>query len=434
MLTPMDSTPVAAVGAASPGDPADAPATASDPRAVRARAATAIMFATHAVLFASWTAQIPLVKARLGLTDGELGLALFGAPIGSVVAIVGTGWLLSRLGSRRMMQVCLLGGCAVAWTVGIAASSLQLFLALAVWGAFQGALDVSMNAQAVYVERRMGIPIMSSFHGIWSVGAFIGVGIGAVAVAAGVPLAAQLVVLGVLGLLVAEPPTRLLLPDPPAHREVDAGRGTASAWRNPVVLMLGLVVLASMLCEGAAADWSAVYLHDSLGAPAALAALGYAAFAAAMVVQRLSGDRVLARAAARSVLPVLAIVAAIGMTVTLVVGSPAIALVGFATLGIGVALVVPASFTVAGHLSGVPAGSAIAAVSAVGWVGFVAGPPLIGHIADAVTLPVALGLVPLLMAAIAVVVRTSRHFDHAPLAPSLELDEARLGAIPLEDL
>ena len=379
------------------------------PSARAARWATVVVFATQGLLFASWTAHIPLVKASLHMGDADLGMALFGAPIGSLAAMLATGWLLPRLGSRRMVQVCLVGYCATGWTVGLANSSLALFAALVLWGAFQGSLDVSMNAQAVFVERRLGKPVMSGFHATWSLGAFVGVAIGAFAVSAGVPLAAQLVVLGTLVALTAGLATRAMIPDPPHHDEGHA-QGRASAWLHPVVLALGALVLAGMLCEGAVADWSAVYLHESLGAAPGLAALGYAAFSAVMVVQRLAGDRLLARFAPRAILPILAAIATGVMVVALLVGNPLLALVGFATLGFGLALVIPAAFTAAGRLPGIHAGSAVAAVSAIGWIGFVAGPPLIGHIAEAVTLPVALGLLPLMTGVIAVTVRTTRLF------------------------
>jgi MFS family permease len=383
-----------------------------------ARYATLVVFATHAILVASWTAHIPLVKSSLGLSDASLGLALLGAPLGSIIAMLATSALLPRVGSKRMVQVCLVGYCATGWTVGLAGSGPELFLALALWGVFMASLDVSMNGQAVFVERALGRPIMSSFHGVWSVGAFIGVGIGALAVGAGVSLAAQLAVLGVVGLVVAGSATRRMLPDPPHDPATDPEPRAWTAWRNRSVLLLGAIVLAGMLSEGAVADWSAVYLHESLGTTVSYAALGYAAFALTMVVGRLTGDRLLARFAPRTLLPILAAIATVGMGAALLIGEPAMTLVGFATLGIGIALVIPAAFTAAGRVPGVHPGAAVAVVSSVGWLGFIAGPPLIGHLSEAVTLPVALALLPILTGVIAVSVRASRVF--VPAAASAE--------------
>jgi fucose permease len=378
------------------------------------RLVTTVVFAAQSLLFASWTAHIPLVKAQLGLSDGELGLVLFGAPIGSVLATLVASWLLPRMGSRRLVQVSLLGYCATGWLVGVAGAGPQLFLALLVWGAFQGTTDVSMNAQAVSVERLAGRPLMSGFHGAWSIGAFAGAALGALAVGLGAGLGMQLAALGVVIAVGVGLASRVLVADSPPEHGDGAAPSLAAVWLNPVVVVLGLIALASMLCEGVVVDWSAVYLHESLGAAPAVAALGYAVYSLAMVIARLAGDRVLARTAPRTTLPLLATLASVAMTVGLVIGTPVAALVGFATLGLGLALVVPATFSAAGRIPGVHPGSAVAAVSAIGWVGFVAGPPVIGHVADAFTLPVAFGLVPMLTAVIALAIRRSRSFSAIP--------------------
>ena len=152
------------------------------------RAATLAIFVSHGLLFASWTAHIPQIKDHLGLSDGALGFALLGAPLGSVTAMLIVAHLLPRLGSRRMVQITLLGYCLAGPLVGLAGSFVALFAALFAWGAFQGSLDVSMNTQAVTVELAAGRPLMSGFHASWSIGAFAGAGIGALGVAAGVSL------------------------------------------------------------------------------------------------------------------------------------------------------------------------------------------------------------------------------------------------------
>jgi MFS family permease len=168
------------------------------------------------------------------------------------------------------------------------------------------------------------------------------------------------------------------------------------------VILLGAIALASMLCEGASADWAAVYLRGSLYAGAAIAGLGYTAFSLAMVATRLFGNRLLGRFRAARLLPVLAAVATVGFTAGLLGGRVVTAIVGFGCLGAGLALVIPSVFSAAGRLPGLDPGAAIATVSAFGWAGFVCGPPVIGEIASATSLPVALGLIPALTAVIAV--------------------------------
>jgi fucose permease len=371
------------------------------------------VFFVHGLLFASWTAHIPHVKAQLGLSDGSLGLVLLATPVGSISAMIVTAWLQPRVGSRRMTAAGLIGYSVAGPFVGVATSRAGLFAALLCWGGFQGALDVSMNTQAVGQERAAGRPLMSGLHARWSLGALIGAGAGALGVWLGVSLTAQLLVLGALA--VALVPFARRLRD--EHAPIPAGHDRAHVrmrrWPK-AVLLLSAVAFASMLCEGAAADWSAVYLRNSLGAAAAVASLGYACFAAAMVLVRLSGDRLIARYGAWLVLPVLTTVATVGFAAGLVSSNVVVALIGLAALGGGVAVVVPTVFGAAGGLPGIPSATGIAAVSACGWAGFVCGPPLIGQLASATSLPVALGIVPLLTCFIAVAARSVFRTRSAP--------------------
>jgi len=372
------------------------------------RIAVTSVFVVHGLLFASWTAHIPDVKAHLGLTDGTLGFALLGAPVGSVIAMIAASWLLPRVGSRAVVRVALVGYCAAGPLVGLTGSLPALFAALFAWGAFQGTLDVAMNTQAIAVERTGGRILMSGLHGSWSIGAFAGAGIGALAVAAGITLSLQLLVMGTIALLVAGLLTVRMLPaaaEHPANPDSCAGNPDAgprprvkvSRWSGGMV-MLGAIAFASMLCEGAIADWGAVYLSGPLHASGVVPGLGYTAFSLAMVTVRLSGNRLLTRFRPDRLLPALAAVATLGFAAALVIARPPAALAGFCCLGIGLASVVPAVFSAAGRIPGLPAGTAVATASACGWAGFVCGPPVIGRLASWASLPIALGLLPLLTA------------------------------------
>ncbi|HEY3976918.1 MAG TPA: MFS transporter [Streptosporangiaceae bacterium] len=382
------------------------------------RIAVTAVFVVHGLLFASWTAHIPGVQARLGLTDGTLGFALLGAPVGSVTAMTASSWLLPRVGSRRIVRVALAGYCAAGPLVGLAGSLPALFAALFAWGAFQGTLDVAMNTQAIAVERTGRRVLMPGLHGSWSIGALAGAALGALAVTAGLTLSVQLLVLGTIALLAAGLLTARMLPaaaeqpgtsnaaaGPAATGERPAGR--VSRWSGGMVL-LGAIAFAAMLCEGATADWSAVYLSGPLHARGVVPGLGYAAFSLAMVTVRLSGNRLLTRFRADRLLPALAAVATLGFAATLLAASPPAALLGFGCLGIGLASVVPAVFSAAGRIPGLPPGTAVATASACGWAGFVCGPPLIGRLSSWASLPVALGLLPLLTAFVVVGTMRSR--------------------------
>jgi MFS family permease len=308
------------------------------------------------------------------------------------------GALLPRLGSRRIVAGCLVGSCVAGPLVGLTGSLPGLFAALLLWGAFQGSLDVAMNTQAIAVERAGRRTIMPGLHGGWSIGSFAGAGIGALAVGAGIGLTAQLLVLGTLALLVVGPLVVRMLPDRGAPATA-TGRPT-SRWSGGMVL-LGAIVFAGMLAEGAAADWAAVYLSGSLAATGAVPGLAYAAFCLAMLGVRLGINRPLERYGSDRVLPVLATVATAGFAAALLLNRPATAIIGFAVLGIGLAAVVPAVLSAAGRIPGLHPGTAVATASACGWAGFVAGPPVIGYLADLTALPVALGLLPVLTAFVA---------------------------------
>jgi len=388
------------------------------------RIAVTVVFVVHGLLFASWTAHIPDIKDHLGLTDGTLGIALLGAPLGAVTAMLASAYLLPRLGSRRIVQIMLVGYCAAGPLVGLTGSLPALMGALFLWGAFQGSLDVAMNTQAIAVERAGRRMLMSGLHGSWSIGSFAGAGIGALAVGAGIALTPQLLVLSTLALLGAGLLTTRMLPDaaePRGAAQDSPGAGqhspTASRWSGGMVL-LGAIAFASMLCEGATADWASVYLAGPLHATGVVPGLGYAAFSLTMVIVRLSGNRLLTRYRPDRLLPTLAVVATIGLAAGLLIGRPGPALVGFACLGIGLASVVPAVFSAAGRISGLHPGTAVATASACGWAGFVCGPPLIGRLASLSSLPAALGLLPVLTAFIVIA---------SSLAPALKFQSGRDG-------
>lgn len=380
--------------------------TSASPAVRWARSAVVATFFVHGMLFASWTAHIPQIKTHLRLDDGTLGFALLGAPVGSVSAMVAAAALIPRFGSRRVVQVCLVGYCASGPFVGLAGSTGALFGALFAWGAFMGTLDIAMNTQAITVEAARGRPIMNTMHAFWSLGAFGGAGVGAGAVALGVSLSWQLLVAGTVAVLIAGWLSMGMLLDAAGRKGGAApadGSVAVPAGRriSPAMLLLGGIAFASMLCEGAAADWSSVYLHESLRASAAVSGLGYASFALAMVGVRLCGDRLIERYSAQRVLPLLTLVTTAVFAAVLAASTTVAALIGFFVLGAGVGAVVPTAFSAAGRLPDLHPGIGVAAVSGLGWAGFVCGPAVIGQLAGLTSLPTALILIPALTAFIA---------------------------------
>jgi MFS family permease len=372
------------------------------------RLAVIAVFFVHGFLFASWTAHIPQLKQHLDLSDGRLGLALLGAPIGSVLAMVAAARLLPMVGSRRMVRAALVGYCIAGPFIGLAGSLVAFFVTFLLWGFFQGTLDVSMNTQAISVERCSGRVLMPGFHGSWSTGAVVGALIGAVAVGLGVSLSEQLLVLATPCLMVVGWLTTRMIPDrcpggPDSPAQGQSSRGGAL---QAAVIVLGGIAFADMLCEGAAADWAAVYFRNSLHTVPLVAGLAYTVYALAMAVVRLSGNRLVTRYTARRLLPLLAGVASLGFTVGLVIGRPVDALVGFALLGAGLGCVVPVILSAAGAVNNVDTGKAVATVAGCGWAGYVVGPVLIGGISSSTSLHTALFLIPVLTGIVAVATGT----------------------------
>ena len=366
-------------------------------------AVTAVFF-THGLLFASWVAHIPHVKAHLGIGLGLLGVALLGAPIGSILAMSGSGYLVPRLGSRRVLRIGMIGYCLAGSLLGVAGSLVAFFLVYMLWGIFQGTLEVAMNTQGVAIDSTRSRPVMPIFHGSWSLGALAGAGIGTAAVASGVSLASQLLVLGLISLAVLSVLTRRLLP----YDRIHHGHGSVAAaprrgtWLSAALLVLCLVALADMLCEGAAADWSAVYLRSSLHASGGTTGLGYTLYSLAMVATRFSGSRLFSRWPKYRVLPILTALATVGFAIGLTADSTVVMLVAFSSLGVGCALVIPTTYSAVGQMASENPGRGVALVSGIGWVGFVAGPPLIGQIASTTSLRFALIVIPVLTALITV--------------------------------
>ena len=352
-----------------------------------ARVALTFVFLADGVMVGSWASRIPAVKDGLGLTTSQLGVALFAMSLGALVSMPLAGWLDERVGSARIALVALLGGGSSLWLAGVAGSLGALVGALALFGAGFGAVNVAGNAQGIALERAYARSILSSFHAAFSAGGLIGAAAGGLAAARGVEPPAHFAAVAVTLALVAFGAGRLL-------PRADVGCETFALVRPPrALLLLGCAAFFTLLAEGAAADWSAVYLRGSLGSTAAFAALGYTAFSLAMVASRLAGDRLDETIGPAALAGGGGVVSAVGLAVALAIGTTPAALVGFAAMGAGLGVMVPVIFRTAGTTPGVTPGIGIAAVSTIGFLGFLAGPPAIGIAADVIGLRAALAVV-----------------------------------------
>jgi len=385
----------------------------------RARWGVGLVFFVNGAAFASWVSRIPALRAGLALSDGALGSVLLAMSCGVLLSFPLAGKGAQLLGAR---QLALLAGVALLlmlpmpFLIGILPSLVLVMLEV---GAALGTMQVAMNVLAVDVQARTARPIMSSLHGAWSAGGLAGAGVGSLAAhaqlspllhLAGVGVALGGVLLLALALLVrARLPTRTSAA--PARPSMTFK--PASLRGDRALLGLGFICLCAFLTEGALADWSAVWLHEHALASESQAALGYAVFAGAMTAMRLVGDRVLEVFGVVRVLRVLTALGAAALAGALLLARVDGALVAFVLLGLGMATVVPTAFAAAGRRADALAGGAtgeasaaraVALLSGFGYTGLLLGPPLIGWIAQATTLTWALGLLVLLVAAIAVLV------------------------------
>jgi MFS family permease len=362
---------------------------------VAARIAVSVVFFVNGAVFATWATRVPAVTSPLGMSPGEVAAVVFGLSAGAVVGLPLAGWLTNRLGSAFMMRAALpVYAGALAW-VPNAPTVLVLAIALVGLGIGNALLDVSMNTAAAHVERAYDRQIMAGFHALFSFGGLGGAAAGTVAASAGVSASTHMTVAAVLLCCAGLVASFGALPDPGGGPAEKRQRGKL----DRRVVLLGLLACCSLLCEGAANDWSAIYIQDTLGGTAGVAAAGFAVFSLAMTVGRFVADRVVTRIGAVTFLRGAGAIAGLGFGASLLWPAPVSALLGLGALGLGLAGVVPTLFSSAVRGQGNPA-AAIATVSTIGYLGFLAGPPIVGVLATALGLRA--GLVTLIVLALVI--------------------------------
>jgi hypothetical protein len=362
----------------------------------RARWAVATIFLVNGAVMGTWAAQIPLIEERLAISHSTLGLALLCMAFGALVAMPLTGMFIARFGSaavtRTSTPVLLL-----ALPVSLIMPNPELLmLSLFFYGGANGMMDVAMNAHAVTVERKLGRPVMSSLHGMWSLGGLIGAGWAALMLPL-MPAIAEGFLTIAIGAVACVTALAFFL-----SSTLDRGSaGTKIALPNKATLGIGILCFLGMVAEGAILDWGALHLRGSLEVGPGVAATGFAAFSASMATSRFSGDWLRARIGSIALVRWSGCLAAAGILVALIAPWPVLAIAGFAAVGLGLANLVPVLFGAAGRIPGQAPGAAIAALATIGYAGFLVGPPVIGFVADATSLTLALGLIFLACATIA---------------------------------
>ncbi len=355
----------------------------------RARLGTSLVFFICGIGHGTWAPRLAELKEQVGASDGELGLALLMIGFGALIAMPLTGFLVGRLGSRRVSIAMALAQGLVFPLQAFAWNWIVLGGAMMLYGLAISSLDVAMNVQATEIERRYGRPIMSSFHGVYSVGDMVGALLTGVAASILLGLASHFLLAALVMLLVGVGGCWVMIRD----QKAEPGAGPSFALPRGILIAIGLIAFAGLVAEGSVGDWSAIYLVEYQNADTKTAAIALTVFALAMAIMRFAGDRLVHRFGPFFMLQASGLLAVIGLTIALLAPSSTIAILGYGISGLGVAVLFPVSLSIAPRFSGLSPGASVAAVATVGYGGFLVGPPVIGLVADQIGLPLALCIV-----------------------------------------
>ena len=365
----------------------------------KARIATHLMFLVCGLAVSSWAPMVPLAKERTGLNEAGLGLILLAMGGGAIFSMPFVGPLMQITGSRIVILVSSIVASLVLPFLTIADTPLLLGISLFIFGAALGCLDVAMNAHAVVVQDRMTRPVMSAFHGMFSVGGLLGAMIFGVLLLADLSPVVSAIIISAGLLIIAATQYKNFID----HAEKKESKAFVLKLPKGPVVLLGLFCMITFLTEGALLDWSALFLRDDRGFSLSMAGAGYSVFSVAMALMRFMGDSLVHKYGPQKIVFWGASLAAVGLIVMVMTPWAVTVLTGFLLIGIGAANVVPVLFSAAGKADRKAPELALAAVTTMGYTGQLAGPALIGFVAHSTSLPVALGLMagPMMLVALA---------------------------------
>lgn len=356
------------------------------------RVAVGAFFFMQGFIFASWASRIPDIQQRLLLSEGGLGSVLFTLPLGLMISLPLSGWLVARFGSRRMVLLAASLYVMNLPMIGLVQQTWHLVAALFLFGLSGNLLNISVNTQAVGVEALYKRSIMSSLHGLWSLAGFLAAATGTYFISLGVPPFFHFCISSAAGILLLLATYKYALPQDINHNSEQP----LFAWPDSNLLKLGLIGFCGMMCEGTMFDWSGIYFSKAVQAPKELTTLGYVAFMSTMAGGRFTGDWLVARFGTRRIIQMNGLLIAAGLLISVVFPYLATATLGFLLVGVGVSTIVPLIYGAAGKTKTMSAGVALTAVSSTSFLGFLFGPPLIGFIAEASNLRWSFALVAIL--------------------------------------
>ena len=341
----------------------------------RGKLALGAYFFVSGFVFAAWASRIPTLQTKLQLSDIQLGSLLAALPAGVMTTMPLVPWVLNRLGSRITMFTSAILYSLLLFLISQADSLWQAVVVLFLFGVSRNFYNISLNTQAVTLQKLSATSIMTRFHGVWSVSALLGAGLSFLVIQWGVPFQTHFLGIALLALVVLLAIFRYTLSP---EQDKSAAK---FAWPEPALLKLGMIGFASMVCEGAMSDWCGIYLKKNVHVPETLIAIGYVAYLLMMVIGRFAGDKIIGLAGDFRVLYASSLLIATGFLTCILLPSLATTIVGYLLIGLGVSCIMPLIFALSSKVSNRSTASSLAAISIISYSGFLAGPPVIGYLA-----------------------------------------------------
>ena len=329
--------------------------------------------------FSSWASRIPTIKADLHLSDGELGTILFALPVGQLTMMFFSGKLVTRFGSNLVLPFSALLYAISLTTVGLAQNAWQLALGLVCFGIFGNLTNISINTQGIYTEGLFRRAIMSSFHGMWSLAGFTGALVGLGMLALKITTYMHFVIVAFVVLALVGINYKYLIK---AKEKVHLEKKKTFRKPDKSLILLGVIGFCTMASEGIMFDWSGVYFKDIVKAPGSLIVIGYTSFMIMMASGRFFGDRLINKFGRKTVMQISGVMISFGLYMAVIFPYIIPCTIAFMIVGLGVSTVIPTLYSIAGKHPTIPTGEALTAVSSVSFLGFLIGPPVIGHISE----------------------------------------------------
>lgn len=357
------------------------------------RIAVSTFFFVNGFLYANWTARLPELQRFFGINNAQLGSVLFCIALGSIVSMPLAGWLGGKFGSDSIVKVTALLFCVAIPLVAISQNEWVIRLCFFFLGATSGSMDVTMNGQAVLVERLWGKVIFSSFHAVFSIGMAIGAAVGGVFSSFQVPLQSHLVMISAFGVLLSIWASTKLIKDITINEKVVSEEKTDKFLAFKTILPFGIIAFCCMTGEGSMVDWSAIFMNKVVGQSEVLSAWAFGTFGVAMTIGRVFGDYFTLKLGKQKLMLIDALLSIAGLGIALTFVSVWSTFIGFFLVGLGLSTIVPIVFSSAGNLKNISPSAGISMATSIGYTGFFIGPPTIGYLAEAFGLRVGLGFV-----------------------------------------